>query len=397
MDVAAPVALGPRLFVVLGTRPEAIKLAPLVHGAGRRGWSVRLCSTGQHRELLDGALAEFGLVPDIELAVMRPGQRAEDVLARALPSLAAAIAQADPDLVIVQGDTVSAFAGALAAFYRGVPVAHVEAGLRSGRADEPFPEEMHRRAIAGLATLHFAATDGAARALRAEGVPDTAIGITGNTGIDALRLSIAASDDAALRAEFGWLDPSRPLVLATVHRRENQGERMRAIVEGLRRIGASGACQLAVTVHPAPPIATALRSRLAGQPGIVLLDPVDHRSFAWLLGRASLVLTDSGGVQEEAPVFGCPVLVLRGRTERPEGLASGNARLLPIDAAAIAATVAALLRDGPARARMSEPQSPYGDGRASARILGAIARWWAVRDASAAPSGRARGRGRAPA
>jgi UDP-N-acetylglucosamine 2-epimerase (non-hydrolysing) len=388
----APIAPAPRLFVVLGTRPEAIKLAPLIHAARRECWPVQMCATGQHRALLDAALADFGLVPDVDLALMRDGQRVEDVVGRALPALRAAIAAAAPDLVVVQGDTASAFAGALAGFYGGIPVAHVEAGLRSGRLDEPFPEEMHRRAIAALATLHFAPTEIARNALLGEGVEAAAITVTGNSGIDALHLSLAAIDAGAMRARFGWRDRSRPLVLATVHRRENHGRRLAEIVAGLRAVAAAGACQLAVTVHPAPEVAAALRAGLGDAPGVVLIDPLDHPAFLWLLGEAALVLTDSGGVQEEAPALGCPALVLRAQTERPEGIAEGNARLVPVAAAAIAHAVLALLRDRRARSRMAEPTLPYGDGRATARIVAAIARWWAVRAgigaryAAAAPS-----------
>lgn len=383
----APLAPAPRLFVVLGTRPEAIKLAPVIRAARREHWPVRLCSTGQHRALLDAALADFGLAADIDLALMRDGQRAEDIVGRAVPALGRAIAAADPDLVLVQGDTASAYAGALAGFYRQVPVAHIEAGLRSGRLDEPFPEEMHRRAIAGLATLHFAPTGLAHRTLVAEGVDDAAVTLTGNSGIDALHASLARIDTAAMRARFGWRDRSRPLVLATVHRRENQGVRLAEIVAGLRAVAMADACQLAVTVHPAPGVAAALREGLGGERGVVLIDPLDHPGFLWLLGEAALVLTDSGGVQEEAPALGCPVLVLRAQTERPEGIAEGNARLVPVAAGAIADAVLSLLRDRHARRRMSAPALPYGDGRATGRIIAAIARWWAVRAGTGARYG----------
>lgn len=377
MDVHVPQS--PRLFAVVGTRPEAIKLAPVVLAARRRGWSVHVCATGQHRRLLDTALAGFGLVPDTDLALMRDGQQVEDVVGRALPRLSAAIAAADPDLVLVQGDTASAFAGALAAFYRGAPIAHVEAGLRSGSLAEPFPEEMHRRAIAKMATLHFAATSGARHALLGEGVDDDAITVTGNTGIDALHVALAAVDEGVMRARFSWRDQSRPLVIATIHRRENQGARLGEVIAGLRAIAASGRCQLAVTVHPAPPIAAPLRDGLGRLPGVVMLDPLEHQAFLWLIGQAALVLTDSGGVQEEAPALGCPTLILRGQTERPEGIVHGVARLVPLAAAAIAGAALGLLADPRARARMSEPALPYGDGRATGRILATIQRWSAVR------------------
>ena len=370
---------GPRLFVVVGTRPEAIKLGPVIGGARSRGWPVCLCSTGQHSELLDAALSSFALVPDIRLGLMRPGQQTEEVLGRAVPALAEAIGRTRPDLVVVQGDTVSAFAGALAAFYRHVPVAHVEAGLRSGQADDPFPEEMHRREIARLADLHFAATQTARHSLLEEGVSAEAVTVTGNSGIDALHLTLAAIDHSAMNTRFEWFDRGRPLVLATIHRRENQDGRLAEIVQGFRRIAMSGRCQLAVTVHPAPRIKAALRTGLAGCPDAVLLDPVDHPTFVWLLTQAALVLTDSGGVQEEAPALGCPTLVLRRSTERPEGIATGNARLVDVTADAIELAVASLLDDAPARRRMAEPASPYGDGCATERILAEIARWWALR------------------
>jgi UDP-N-acetylglucosamine 2-epimerase (non-hydrolysing) len=361
------------LFVA-GTRPEAVKLAPVIHALRERNCRTLVVATGQHRELLHIALAGFGIAADIDLAVMRRAQTPADVVGALVPALERQCRTHRPCVAIVQGDTASAFAGAQAAAYAGVPVVHVEAGLRSGHRD-PFPEEMHRKAIAQLADLHFAPTAGARAALLREGIASDTIHITGNTGIDALhwvrdRLDRDAALSAALALRFAAISRRRPLILVTVHRRENH-DRLPAIVAALAALAARA--EIAIPVHPHPAVAGAMAA-LAGTPGIHLLPPLDYTEFVWLLRRAALALTDSGGVQEEAPALGVPVLVLRRVTERPEGLASGNARLVGTDRDEVIAAVIALLDDADGLARMAEPALPYGVGDAAARIADELVR-----------------------
>lgn len=372
------------LFVA-GTRPEAVKLAPVILELQAQGCATRLVATGQHRELFHDALGSFGLRADIDLAVMRRSQTPAGVVAAMLPALTRQINCHHPTAVIVQGDTASAFAGAQAAVYARCPLVHVEAGLRTGHC-EPFPEEMHRRAIAQLADLHFAPTTAAAEALRREGVAQHAIHITGNTGIDALHLAAArlAGDPAlqsGLAQRFAGIDPRRPLLLVTIHRRENHGERLESVLAALSTLGREA--EIVLPVHPHPAISGPVNAALGGRPGVHLLPPLDYTSFLWLLQRAALVLTDSGGVQEEAPALGTPVLVLRDVTERSEGIASGNARLVGTDTAAILVAVTELLGNPGARARMAEATLPYGAGDAARRIVEVIrARFGRVRAAA---------------
>ncbi len=361
------------LFVA-GTRPEAVKLAPVIHALRGRDCRTLVVATGQHRELLHEALAGFGIVADVDLAIMRQAQTPAAVVGALVPALERQCRDHRPAAAIVQGDTASAFAGAQAAAYAGTPVAHVEAGLRSGHRD-PFPEELHRKAIGQLADLHFAPTAGARDALLREGIADAAIHITGNTGIDALhwvrdRLDRDEAMAARLALRFAAISPRRPLILATVHRRENH-DRLPAIVEVLAALAARA--EIAIPVHPHP-VVTAAMAGLADIPGVHLLPPLDYPAFVWLLRRATLALTDSGGIQEEAPALGVPVLVLRRVTERPEGLASGNARLVGTDRDAVIAAVTALLDDAGGLARMAEPALPYGAGDAAARIAAELVR-----------------------
>jgi UDP-N-acetylglucosamine 2-epimerase (non-hydrolysing) len=364
------------LLFVAGTRPEAVKLAPVILALRGRGRATYVVATGQHRELFHEALAGFGLAADCDLAIMRPDQSPAAVVGALVPALAELCARLRPAAVIVQGDTASAFAGAQAAVYARCPLVHIEAGLRSGDA-EPWPEEMHRRAIAQMADLHFAPTAGAAAALRREGIPACAIHITGNTGIDALksveaRLATNPALGAAMAQRFAAIDPRRPLLLATVHRRENHGTRLTAIAAALADLAAD--MEIVLPVHPSPAVSGPVHAALAGRRGVHLLPPLDYPAFVWLLGRATLALTDSGGVQEEAPALGVPVLVLRHVTERPEGIASGNARLIGTCHAEIVAAVRTLLSNSAAIGRMAEPALPYGAGDASERIAAVLDR-----------------------
>lgn len=361
-----------QVLCVFGTRPEAIKLAPVVQALIERGITPILCSSGQQRDLTRAALADFGLVPDLDLDLMRARQTPEAFVAVALPPLGRAIARVEPRMVIVQGDTATTLAGALAAAYARVPLGHVEAGLRSGASD-PFPEDLHRRLVAQAATHHFAPTVGARGALIREGVDRMAISVTGNPVIDALRWAAARLDEnpgLRARVEAELPPPGRPLVLVTAHRRENH-PRMPAIAEAIAALAAAHAIDVVVPVHPNP--ATHLCTRLAGIGNVHLVPPLSYFAFVTLLRRARLVLTDSGGVQEEAPAFGCPVLILRDATERPEGIAAGAARLVGTDPAAIVAAAGVLLMDDDAHAAMAVATLPYGDGRAAERIARIVA------------------------
>jgi UDP-N-acetylglucosamine 2-epimerase (non-hydrolysing) len=353
--------------IVGGTRPEAVKLAPLVIDLRARGLAPVLVATGQHRDLFGAAFREFGLTADHDLAVMAPTPDAQ--IGHLLPRLADLLRALRPDVVVVQGDTSSTLAGALAARYAGVQLAHVEAGLRTG-SDDPHPEEMHRKLVAQMAHLHFAPTAAAAAALAAEGVR-SGVHVTGNSGIDALLLMQArlAADPAlaaAAAAPVAHIPTGRPWVLATVHRRENRGARLSDVLAALAEL--ANTAEIILPVHPGPAVAGPVRSALGGVAGVHLLPPLCFAAFVALMGRAALVLTDSGGVQEEAPAIGLPCLVLREGTERPEGLASGNTRLVGTNAADIVAAARAILGDANLRAQMARPVLPYGNGRAAQAI-----------------------------
>ena len=363
-----------RVMVVMGTRPEAIKLAPVMAALRRRPEiEARLVVTGQHRGLIDGVLAQFDLRPDTDLDLMRADQAAGDLTARAMLAIGALLGSGRTEMAIVQGDTGSALAGALAAFQRRVPVAHVEAGLRTGDLASPFPEEGNRRLIGQVAALHFAPTAAARAALRREGVAAHAIEVTGNTGIDAL-LAVDARVRGNTRAPgLPDLPTDLPVVLVTTHRRENHGAPLLRICEAVERIARHEACAIVMPVHPNPAVAGVLRARLGGIAGVHLTEPLAYEAFVWLLRRAALVLTDSGGVQEEAPVLGTPVLVLRDTTERPEGVKAGVAMLVGTDPMAIAGAARAVLRDDEVAKWMGRPLRLYGKGDAAPRIAARIA------------------------
>lgn len=354
----------PRIACVVGTRPEAIKVAPVVQEL-RRFSEVEtlLISTGQHREMLEQALGAFDLSPDHDLAIMQHGQTLADVTARAVSGLDAWIADAKPDLLIAQGDTTTTFAAFLAAFYRGVRSAHVEAGLRTDRIDNPFPEEFNRRAAGLVASLHFPPTQWAADNLLREGKNPAAVFVTGNTGIDAVRA-------IAPRMPQEWaLDHPGRVVVLTTHRRENWGDPQRAIAAAaLEMLDACPDVLLIVPMHRNPVVREVLEGMLGAHPRVQLIEPPDYPRFVKLMQRAALILTDSGGVQEEAPSFGVPVLVLRETTERPEGVHAGTAALVGTDRSRIASEAIALLTDPLKHASMANASSPYGDGNASARI-----------------------------
>lgn len=367
-----------RILFVFGTRPEAIKLCPLVgvlqSQPGR--FAVEVCVTGQHRDMLDQVLEAFSVTPGYDLDLMRPDQSLCGLTARVLVGLEPVLERSRPDLVVVQGDTNTTLAGALAAFYRGIPVAHVEAGLRTGDMAQPFPEEMNRVLTSRLATLHFAPTERARGALLAEGVPAGSIFVTGNTGIDAVLFVSRALDRGELRAcPWPWLDPARKLVLVTSHRRESFGAGFRGTMRALGKLAARGDVQIAYPVHRNPHVSGPAREMIGGTPGVVLLDPLPYVPFVDLMRRCRLILTDSGGIQEEAPSLGKPVLVLREKTERPEAVEAGTVKLVGTDEERIVGEAAALLDDDAAYTAMARAINPYGDGNACQRIAAALAEW----------------------
>ena len=369
----------PRILVVFGTRPEAIKMAPVVHALrGHAGLDTRVIVTGQHRALLDQVLDAFGIAPDVDLNLMRDGQSLDALAAALLTGLGAVFDREAPARVLVHGDTLTTLAATLAAHFRRLPVGHVEAGLRSGDLHAPWPEEGNRRIAGALADLHFAPTDAAAAALRRENVAAAAIHVTGNTVADALRLMrarIAAGTARATTAEALLARcAGRRIVTVTAHRRENLGERLAAIAAAITRIADRDDVRVVVPLHPNPHVADVLARTIGAHPHVAAVPALGYADFVRLMAASTLVLTDSGGVQEEAPALGVPVLVMRDVTERHEGVASGGARLVGTDSDAIVAQVAALLDDGTARARMAVVRHPYGDGHAATRIAAIVAR-----------------------
>ncbi|HEX8388773.1 MAG TPA: UDP-N-acetylglucosamine 2-epimerase (non-hydrolyzing) [Sphingomonas sp.] len=369
----------PKILVVFGTRPEAIKLFPVIrtlraHG----GLEVRTCVTAQHRGLLDQVLAVADLRPDRDLDLMEPGQTLDRLTARLLTGLGEVMDQEKPDRVVVQGDTATAMAGALAAYYRRTPVSHVEAGLRSGDILHPWPEEVNRRIVAPIADQHFAPTETAAAALRRENVDPATVHVTGNTVIDALHWTRARIDgDPGLAS---GLDPivarfaGKRVVLVTTHRRENFGGGMEAIATAIGRIADRPDTAVLFPVHPNPNVVSVMDRQLGDRPNVARVDPLDYPHFIRALGLCHLVLSDSGGVQEEAPAFGKPVLVMRETTERPEGVAAGTAKLVGSDADRIVSEVFTLLDDSRAYQAMARAHNPFGDGHAAGRIAEVVAR-----------------------
>ena len=365
------------ILVVFGTRPEAIKLFPVVAALRQRPeLRVRTCVTAQHRGLLDQVLAIAGLVPDIDLDLMEPGQSLDRLTARLLTGLGEVMDAEAPARVLVQGDTATAMTGALTAYYRRIPVGHVEAGLRSGDIYHPWPEEVNRRIIAPIADLHFAPTQTAADALARENVRD-GVHVTGNSVVDALHWtqgriaedpSLAAGlDEVAARFE------GKRVILVTTHRRENFGGGMEAIARALSRIAARPDVAILFPMHPNPNVAVAMDRILGSRENVARVAPLDYPQFVRALGLCTLALTDSGGVQEEAPALGKPVLVMRETTERPEGVAAGTARLIGADADRIVSEVFTLLDDSNAYAAMARAHNPYGDGHAAQRIAEFVA------------------------
>ncbi len=360
-----------RVMCVVGTRPEAIKMAPVILALRRSPWcECRVVSSGQHRELLDQVLEVFGISPDLDLRVMRPDQSLAGLTARLLHALDDALERLTPDVVLAQGDTTTVLCSGMAAFYRRVAFGHVEAGLRTGDIANPFPEEMNRLLTSRLARWHFAPTTAARAHLLHEGIADAQIHVTGNTVIDALR-----SVSARANAQHVLVRAGRRMVLITVHRRENFGPPMQAICAAIRQLArAWPEVDFLVPVHPNPNVRQVVHTALQGLPNVDLREPMDYLTFVAAMNQATLVLTDSGGVQEEAPALAKPVLVLRHETERPEAVSAGCARLVGSDTALIVSETSRLLASAEACEAMAPGVSPYGDGRAAERIVEVLRR-----------------------
>jgi UDP-N-acetylglucosamine 2-epimerase (non-hydrolysing) len=367
-----------RILTVFGTRPEAIKLFPLVHAlqADDR-FTSRVCVSAQHREMLDQVLGLTDIQPDHDLNLMTPGQSLDALTARALVEIGTVLNSEKPDWVVVQGDTTTVMAGAIAAYYRKIPVCHVEAGLRSGDIYHPWPEEVNRRAVGTFAALHCAPTQTAADALLAENTDPALVHVTGNTVIDALHWvtgKVSAepglvSGLAELEARFA----GKRIIGMTSHRRENFGDGMEGIASAVKRLAAREDIAVIFPVHLNPNVRKVMNEALGGLDNVALIEPLDYPHFARLLDIAHLMLTDSGGVQEEAPALGKPVLVMRETTERPEGVEAGTAKLVGTDADTIVAEVTRLLDDEAAYAAMAKAHNPFGDGHSAARICDLLA------------------------
>ncbi|HYL73388.1 MAG TPA: UDP-N-acetylglucosamine 2-epimerase (non-hydrolyzing) [Bryobacteraceae bacterium] len=359
------------ILLIFGTRPEAIKLCPVIRALRQHpaGFKVKVCVTAQHREMLDQVLEAFAVQPDYDLDLMLPGQTLFASTTRILAGLEPVLQSERPAMVIVQGDTTTTLCGALAAFYLQIPVAHVEAGLRTGDMRQPFPEEMNRVLTSHLTALHFAATEKAAENLRNEGVRAESIGVTGNTGIDAVLYVRDALGKGQLRGrEWPELDPAKKLIVVTAHRRESFGEGFERICRALAQLASRDDVQIVYPVHPNPNVQDPVNRLLAGHPNIRLIEPLSYVPFVDLMRRAYLLITDSGGIQEEGPSLGKPILVMREKTERPEAVTAGTVKLVGTDERRILEEATKLLENRALYESMARIHNPYGDGNASARI-----------------------------
>jgi UDP-N-acetylglucosamine 2-epimerase (non-hydrolysing) len=364
----------PTILVVVGTRPEAIKMSPVIHQLRcQPGLRAVVCATAQHRQMLDQVLANFEIEVDIDLDLMRTNQDLTHLTSNVLTSIGGVLQQVKPACVLVHGDTTTAMAASVAAFYAQVEIGHVEAGLRTGDLTQPWPEEFNRRVVDLIGTLYFAPTDMAQRNLLAEGVPREAILVTGNTVIDALLMTVEHTRRhggiaAGLYARYPFLKHDGKLVLVTGHRRENHEHGLASLCRALKRIAHDTGAQVVYPVHPNPNVQQIASSLLAGVDNVNLISPLDYPEFVWLMQRSSIILTDSGGIQEEAPSLGKPVLVLRDVTERPEALEAGTVMLVGTDEERIVAECTRLLTDEPYYRERSTRKNPFGDGNASVRI-----------------------------
>uniref|UniRef100_A0A8I0D1J1 UDP-N-acetylglucosamine 2-epimerase n=1 Tax=Pseudomonas tritici TaxID=2745518 RepID=A0A8I0D1J1_9PSED len=368
-----------KVLTVFGTRPEAIKMAPLVHALANDPWfEAKVCVTAQHREMLDQVLNLFSIVPDYDLNIMKPGQGLTEITCRILEGLKPILESFKPDVVLVHGDTTTTIATSLAAFYQRIPVGHVEAGLRTGDLYSPWPEEANRTLTGHLAMYHFAPTENSRQNLLRENIADNKIFVTGNTVIDALiwvRDRVLASDTlrAELSERYPFLSPDKKMILVTGHRRESFGRGFEQICHALAEIAAQNSdVQIVYPVHLNPNVSEPVNRILGHIDNIILIEPQDYLPFVWLMNHAWLILTDSGGIQEEAPSLGKPVLVMRETTERPEAVKAGTVRLVGTDMKRIVDEVTNLLHDEKEYQAMSHAHNPYGDGEACSRILHAL-------------------------
>jgi UDP-N-acetylglucosamine 2-epimerase (non-hydrolysing) len=368
-----------KILSVFGTRPEAIKMAPVVLAlANDPRFEAHVCVTGQHAEMLEQVSALFGIRPDYDLKIMKAGQGLTHITTAVLEGLEPVLASSKPDMVLVHGDTTTSMAAALAAFYAGVRVGHVEAGLRTGNLLSPWPEEGNRQITGRLTDLHFAPTELSRQNLLKENISDAKIHVTGNTVIDALlmikdKIESDTSLDQQFLTAFPFLDQSKRLVLVTGHRRENHDGGIARVCEALAQLAARGDVQIVYPVHLNPKVKAAADAVLTGVENVFLISPQSYLPFVWLLNRCALVVTDSGGLQEEAPSFGKPVLVTRDTTERPEAVDAGTVKLIGTDTNALVLEANRLLDDNAAYSEMARAHNPYGDGKAAARILEILA------------------------
>ena len=360
-----------KILFIFGTRPEAIKLCPVILKLREdpSRFDVRVCATAQHRAMLDQVLEVFNVRPDYDLDLMLPGQTLFQSTSRILTGLEPVLTANKPAMVIVQGDTTSTFCGALAAFYKGIPVGHVEAGLRTGDMSQPFPEEMNRVLTGRLATLHFASTEQAAANLRREGVASASIGVTGNTGIDAVLFVRDGLEQGRLRGrEWPDLNPKKKLIVVTAHRRESFGPGFERICNALVDLARRDDVQIVYPVHPNPNVQEPVSRILQDEPNILLTEPLSYVPYVDLMRRAHLLITDSGGIQEEGPSLGKPILVLREKTERPEAVEAGTVKLVGTNRENIVNQAVQLLENREMYDAMARVHNPYGDGEASERI-----------------------------
>ena len=369
-----------KVLVVFGTRPEAIKMAPLVYALGRdKRYIVKVCVTAQHREMLDQVMRLFQISPDYDLNIMKAGQSLNDVVSLIITGMKSILQEFEPDIVLVHGDTATSFAAALAAYYQKIPVGHIEAGLRTGDVYSPWPEEGTRKLTCAITKFHFAPTVTARKNLIAENVQEENIYVTGNTVIDALLLVKNKLDTShELKMEmikkYSMLDSNKKLILVTGHRRESFGGGFQRICKALKRVALDREdCQIIYPVHLNPNVKEVVTDILKSVNNIFLIEPQDYLHFVYLMSRADLVLTDSGGVQEEAPSLGKPVLLMRETTERPEAVEAGTVKLVGTDVNLICRSVYSLLDDKSLYEKMSKAHNPYGDGLACARIVDTLA------------------------
>ena len=369
-----------RVLSVFGTRPEAIKMAPVVHALrDESAIDSFVCVTAQHREMLDQVLALFDIVPDYDLGLMRPGQDLTSLTTAVVAGLKPVIDAVKPDIVLVHGDTTTTFSAALAAFYGRVAVGHVEAGLRTGNIFSPWPEEANRKLAGVLTTLHFVPTDGAAQNLTREAIPADQIFVTGNTVIDALQYAVRLLEERpeTLATITAKLPPKsdRKLILVTGHRRESFGDGFDRICAALKKLSERDDVEIIYPVHLNPNVRAPVKKHLGGASNVQLIEPLDYLPFVELMRRAHIILTDSGGIQEEGPSLGKPVLVMRDTTERPEAVTAGTVEIVGTTTAGIVGAVEHLLDDPAAWQRMSAAHNPYGDGLASSRIVKHLLNW----------------------